>query len=103
MGVLTIDLEAIQANYRQICMRVGDQCAVGAAVKANGYGLGLETVSSALLDAGAKHFFVANFDEALRARETLGSGAFVYTLDGYDPVHGDLYDVHHITPILNSL
>src|SRR5690349_14459130 len=66
-GILTVDLTAIEANWRALARRATPaECA--AVVKADGYGCGLEPVASALARAGCKTFFVADLAEARRAR-----------------------------------
>jgi alanine racemase len=59
---LTIDRAAIQDNWRWLQGRAG--VAAGAAVKADGYGLGARQVADALLDAGCRDFFVSMWPEA---------------------------------------
>ena len=59
---LTIDCAAIQDNWRWLQGRAG--VAAGAAVKADGYGLGARQVADALLDAGCRDFFVSMWPEA---------------------------------------
>ena len=73
-GILTIDLAAIQKNYRRL-LRELNGLPSAAAVKADAYGLGVARVAPALMAAGAKHFFVALPDEALTLREVLGTAA----------------------------
>src|SRR5690606_15041893 len=52
-GILTIDLDALRANYRKLAARVvPGECA--AVVKADAYGCGIEPVTAALLRAGCK-------------------------------------------------
>ena len=66
-GILTIDLSAIVANWRELARRAAPaQCA--AVVKADGYGCGIEPVTAALVKAGCTTFFVATLAEARRAR-----------------------------------
>src|SRR5678816_1846128 len=64
---LTIERSAIQSNWRWLQERAG--IAAGAAVKADGYGLGAREATEALLDAGCRDFFVSTWAEA----EALGS------------------------------
>src|SRR3979409_2552660 len=67
-GVLTVDLDAIIANWRKLeKTAVPAEC--GGVVKANAYGCGAEQVSRALAKAGCKTFFVANLEEARIVRE----------------------------------
>ncbi len=57
--ILTVDLEAIVANWQTLRMVCGEaEC--GAVVKADAYGLGLNPVVKALYEAGCKTFFVAH-------------------------------------------
>src|SRR6266446_4366035 len=61
-GILTIDLDAIVANWRELKRRAAPaECA--AVVKADGYGCGLEPVAAALAKAGCNSFFVAHLGE----------------------------------------
>ena len=64
---LTIDGSAIQENWRWLQDRAG--VPAGAAVKADGYGLGARETVEALLDAGCRDFFVSTWAEA----EALGN------------------------------
>ena len=59
---LTIDSAAIQANWRWLAERAG--VATGAAVKADGYGLGAREATEALIEAGCRDFFVSTWAEA---------------------------------------
>src|SRR5579871_5832263 len=77
-GILTIDLEALIANWRKLeKTAVPAECA--AVIKANAYGCGIEPVARALAQAGCKTFFVATLDEAAVARAALPSAA-IYVL-----------------------
>ncbi len=60
---LHIDGEALVSNWRALDTRSGAARA-GAAVKANGYGLGAREVVTHLRDAGCRDFFVAHWGEA---------------------------------------
>jgi alanine racemase len=59
---LTIDTSAIQSNWRWLADRAG--VAAGAAVKADGYGLGARQTTATLLEAGCRDFFVSTWAEA---------------------------------------
>jgi alanine racemase len=83
---LTIDRSAIQSNWRWLQERAG--VPAGAAVKADGYGLGARQATDALLDAGCRTFFVSTWAEA----EDLGSlpdDAEVIVLHGVGPDDAD--------------
>jgi alanine racemase len=59
---LTIDRSAIQSNWRWLAERAG--VAAGAAIKANGYGLGARETLDALVQVGCRDFFVSTWAEA---------------------------------------
>src|SRR3954462_1129263 len=80
-GVLTVDLDAIAANWRKLeKTAVPAECA--GVVKADGYGCGAEQVARALSGAGCKTFFVPTLDEARVVRAALPA-VTIYTLDGF--------------------
>jgi alanine racemase len=62
---LRLDTAALQDNWRALA-RISGPAACGAAVKANGYGLGATVVASHLAAAGCRDFFVATWAEAER-------------------------------------
>jgi alanine racemase len=62
---LILDSDALVANWRWLAAR-GGGAACGAAVKADGYGLGAQAVVERLARAGCRDFFVATWDEAER-------------------------------------
>lgn len=60
---LIVDTAALGRNWRRLDTASG-AAAAGAAVKANGYGLGMNEVTRALVRAGCREFFVATWAEA---------------------------------------
>ena len=65
--MLTIDLAAIEANWKALARRaMPAECA--AVIKADAYGCGIEPVGTILAKAGCKTFFVADLLEARRLR-----------------------------------
>src|ERR1700759_1157302 len=81
-GVLTIDLDAIVANWRKLeKTAVPAECA--GVVKADAYGCGAGPVARALANAGCKTFFVATPDEAATVRAAVPVPAVIYVLDGF--------------------
>jgi alanine racemase len=100
-GVLTIDLAAIEANWRALGRRaMPSECA--AVVKADGYGLGLEPVAKRLAKAGCKSFFVADLAEARTLRAALPDPA-IYVLDGLLPNTARTFADVHARPVIGSL
>lgn len=85
MPRVTIDTEALKANWRTLDVLNG-KARTGAAVKADGYGLGAARVAEALFDAGCRDFFVAWMEEGVSLRTALdGAGrrdARIYVLQG---------------------
>lgn len=79
-GRLTIDLDALVANWRLLNER-SKPAKAACVVKANAYGLGIGAVAPALLDAGCRDFFVALPEEGI-ALKRIASGATVYLLNG---------------------
>ena len=59
---LTCDRAALQHNWRWLAERAGVAC--GAAVKADGYGLGAREAAAALVSAGCRDLFVSTWAEA---------------------------------------
>ena len=59
---LEIDRSALADNWRTLD-RLSGAASAGAAVKADGYGVGARAVVPALLDAGCRDFFVAHWAE----------------------------------------
>src|SRR3984893_11120404 len=101
-GVLTVDLDAIVANWRKLeKTAVPAECA--AVIKANAYGCGTAPVAGALAAAGCKTFFVATLDEARAARAALPSSAAIYVLDGFFQNCGDAYARLDIKPVIGDL
>src|SRR5580658_3560479 len=79
VGVLTVDLDAIVANWRKLeKTAVPAECA--SVIKADAYGCGVYPVARALAAAGCKTFFVATLDEARVARAAMPQ-ATIYALD----------------------
>ncbi|MCK5446360.1 MAG: alanine racemase, partial [Rhodospirillaceae bacterium] len=70
-AILTIDLSAIQDNWRLYQKQAGSAEAA-AVIKAGGYGLDAKHVGVALAVAGCKTFFVATIDEGIHLRTVLG-------------------------------
>ncbi len=100
-GVLTVDLDAIVANWRKLEGRgVPAECA--GVVKANAYGCGIEPVTRALAAAGCRTFFVATLDEA-RARPHRRAAATIYVLGGYFAGTGATFAELNCRPVIGDL
>jgi alanine racemase len=100
-GILTIDLAAIVANWRELASRAAPaQC--GAVIKADAYGCGIEPVAAALAGAGCSTFFVAHLTEARRARRAAPDAA-IYVLNGLPAGTAPAYAEANLRPIIGSL
>ncbi|AZO77401.1 MULTISPECIES: alanine racemase [unclassified Bosea (in: a-proteobacteria)] len=98
-ALLTIDLDALAANWRMLRQRAGTEAS--AVVKANAYGIGIEPAVTALTKAGCKTFFVAHLSEAVRAR-AVAPDATIYVLNGLAPESGGTFAEHDLSPVLGS-
>lgn len=97
---LTIDLGALAYNWRALDDLAGSaECA--AAVKGDGYGIGLEQTVETLSAAGCRTFFTAVPQEGLRARAVSPSSR-VFVLCGPLPGTGEVYRAGGLIPVLNS-
>tara|TARA_R110000868_G_scaffold116608_10_gene310228 strand:- start:1549 stop:2679 length:1131 start_codon:yes stop_codon:yes gene_type:complete len=75
---LTVDLDALAANYRAY-QALAHGAEVAGVVKADGYGLGLVPVARALAAAGCTSFFVTNLAEGAALRSLLPDGHIFLT------------------------
>src|SRR5881227_785520 len=99
-GILTVDLDAIVANWRKLeKTAVPAECA--GVVKANAYGCGAEQVARALAAAGCKTFFVATLDEA-RVVRAAAPAAAIYVLDGFFSHTGRAYVDLECRPVIGD-
>ena len=105
-AVLTVDLDALAANWRLLAERVRPaQCA--AVVKADAYGIGIERAVPALARAGCRVFFTAHFSEGRRVSQALGAhirDSEVYVLNGLMSAPGGVTDFVRagLRPVLAS-
>lgn len=99
-AVLTVDLDALAANYALLRHEAGNT-EVAAVVKADAYGLGIEPVARRLAAEGCRIFFVATPLEGRTLRGVLPE-ADIYILDGLFPGAATLYAEARLRPVLNS-
>jgi alanine racemase len=97
---LTIDRSAIQANWRWLQDRA--RVTAGAAVKADGYGLGARETTEALIEAGCRDFFVSTWAEAEALGNLPGSVSLV-VLHGVGPDDAEAALRLPARPCLNSV
>jgi alanine racemase len=99
---LAIDAEALRANWR-VLDRLSGAASAGAAVKANGYGVGARVVVPELLAAGCLTFFVAHPREAAELLDLVAPASL-------SVLHGPLREedaawmrAAGVKPVINSL
>lgn len=102
-GRLTIDLDAIAANWRALDGMSAASVQTAAVVKADAYGLGLGKVARALASAGARRFFVAIAEEGAALREALGPGPEISVFSGHMAGDTDMIHDLDLVPMLNSV
>lgn len=100
-AVVIVDLDAIAENYRLI-QATCPGAVVGAAVKADAYGLGVGPVTRTLADAGCETFFVATPAEGVHLRKTI-TAAEIVVLNGPEPDGIAIFLAARLAPTLNSL
>ena len=100
-GVLTVDLDAIIANWRKLeKTAVPAECS--AVIKADAYGCGAAEVARALSKAGCKTFFVATIEEARKVRAAVPEPT-IYVLGGYFQNTGEHYAKINCRPVIGDL
>lgn len=102
-ALLSIDLDAIAANWRALDRLSPSGVQTAAVVKADAYGLGADRVVRALAQAGARRFFVALAEEGAVLRKALGPGPQICVLSGHMAGDTALIRDLDLTPMLNSL
>ena len=100
-ATLTIDLDAIAANWRALdAANAGETAAV---VKADAYGLGAARVARRLAREGARQFFVAIAEEGAALREIVGPQAAIHVFAGHMPGDADMIGDCGLVPMINSV
>ena len=97
---LSVDTAAIAANWRAFAAASG-AAACGAAVKADGYGVGARSAAAAVVKAGCRDLFVASWAEAAALGEQ-PEGVRVAVLQGVLPGEMATALASPAVPILNT-
>lgn len=99
---LRIDTKALANNWRALD-RLSGEASAGAAIKADCYGLGIDTCLPVLRDGGARDFYVAHWSEVEAALEHIPASSL-------SVLHGPMTDADvafaiatGVRPVLNSL
>lgn len=96
---LRLDSDALISNWRTLAAMSGP-AACGAAVKANGYGLGAREVVRRLAGAGCRDFFVATWSEAVVLADL---GVAVSVLHGLREEDLPIARAAAMRPVLNTV
>ena len=96
---LRLDADALQSNWRWLQGKGGSPA--GAAVKADGYGLGAIEVTRRLAEAGCRDFFVSTWAEA-EALGPLPHGVSLSVLHGIGPEDREAALSGKGRPVLNT-
>jgi alanine racemase len=99
---LTIDLDAIVANWRALDAASAAHVETGATIKADAYGLGVAPVARALAGAGVRKFFVALAEEGAALRTALGPGPAIHVFSGHMDGDAPLIAGADLIPMLNA-
>ena len=100
-AILTVDLDAVRANYRLLAER-GGQATCAAVLKADAYGLGVAQVAAALVREGCRSFFVAHLDEGIRLRSLVPADCTIHVMHGAMPGTARDCIEHDLVPVLND-
>lgn len=98
---LEIDREALAANWRALDHLSGS-AAAGAAVKADGYGVGAKVVVPVLRDAGCRDFFVAHWSELADIVGLTDPGAVSVLHGPLHPADAAYAQTLGVKPVINS-
>lgn len=97
---ITIDRPALKNNFKHLRRMVGKSCEVASVVKADAYGLGVESVVSSLAEEGCSFFYVAHLDEAFEVRKWTKSPIAI--LSGPSSGSKNDFVANNFLPVLNS-
>ncbi|WFL77057.1 alanine racemase [Altererythrobacter arenosus] len=99
---LAIDKDALAHNWRALD-RMSGAANAGAAVKADCYGLGVDSCVPVLRDAGAKQFFVAHWSEVEAVARHVPAASISVLHGTVKPDDATFARATGVIPIINSL
>lgn len=99
---LTINLDAVAANWARLDALSGPGVETAAVIKADAYGLGAARVGPRLARAGVRSFFVALAEEGAVLRAAIGPGSRIFVFAGYMEGDAGLFADSDLIPCLNS-
>jgi alanine racemase len=99
---LTIDLNALAANWRSLDALSAPSVETAAVVKADGYGLDAGRVAQKLVKLGVQSFFVAVAEEGQIVRKSVGDAPDIYVFSGHMAGDTERLQSANLIPLLNS-
>lgn len=99
---LQVDGAALTANWRALD-RLSGSANTGAAVKADGYGLGIDLALPPLIKAGAREFFVAHFSEVPALLDHVAPAQVAVLHGPADAGQAAFAAASGIVPVINSV
>jgi alanine racemase len=99
---LRVDRDALAGNWRTLAALSGS-AAAGAAVKADCYGVGVETCVPILRDAGCRHFFVAHWSEVAAVAQHVPPAQIAVLHGPLTQADADYARALGVIPVINSL
>lgn len=99
---LTIDTDALAANWRALD-RLSGTARAGAAVKADCYGLGVDLCVPALVEAGARDFFVAHWSEVAPVLRHVAPDRLSVLHGPITAAEAEYAKATGVRPVINSL
>ncbi|MFD1694517.1 alanine racemase [Roseibium aestuarii] len=101
-GVLTIDTDAIAANWLQLKSLLASGTSCAATIKADAYGTGAARTARRLAEAGCETFCVALPAEGIEVRNAVPT-ARIFILNGLFPGTAELLSANRLIPVLGSM
>lgn len=99
---LHIDSEALARNWQRLNQLSGSAMA-GAAIKANAYGLGVDSVAPILKQQGVRNYFVAHWCEAVPLLKHVSAQNISVLHGPQNSEEAQFARSHGLRPVLNSL
>ncbi len=106
-SLISIDLDAIAANWRFLDSLSAQTSLTAGVVKADAYGLGADPIAARLAAIGCQLFFVMSLDEGVKLRQSLRLAGFdglpIFCLSGCHAGQEDAYFANGLSPVINDL
>ena len=106
-SLITVDLDAITANWRSLDSLSAPSTVTAGVVKADAYGLGADVIAPRLAAEGCQLFFVMSLDEGIRLRQSLRLAGFdglpIFCLSGCHAGQENEYLANGLSPVINDL